>query len=340
MALRDLLKDALNSTPTDNTRRLATLRELLEAVEAHQGATDADVHVIIAKAIAEREQKAASFSAAGQTDLAKAERFEIDALRAFLRAPGVSQPAGPAKKTPKAADKPQTGAPAPLFSRTQMIIAAAAVGVLIVVGILYFFVFNPASDNSMLLANAQSTAIQVYKDDRTLGSPNAPIKMLEYAAPTCPVCARFDMTVFPLVRQNYIDTGKVFYIFRVFPLENNGPADGAAEAVARCLPADKYFWFIDLLFRNQKSWDPEYGITDLRGALIRQAKVAGMTVEKFDQCLADKNQIDRINQVAQDGEQKYNIQGTPTIVINGEVVENTTWPGLQAKFDSLLSKHK
>ena len=101
--------------------------------------------------------------------------------------------------------------------------------------------------------------------------------MLEYAAPACPHCARFDETVFPLLKKNYIDTGKVFYIFRVFPIM---PADGAAEAIARCLPADKYFRFIDLLFRNQKIWDPEYGVTDVRGGLVQMARIAGMSCRK------------------------------------------------------------
>ena len=345
MALRDLLNDALNSTPADDARRLATLHAVLAAVDAREGATDADIHAIITKIIMEREQKAASFSAAGQTELAKAERLEIDALRAFLRAPGVSQSAAPAKKAKPAAatDKPKTGPSAPLFTRTQMMIAGAAAAFLAITAILYFFVFNPASsDDAAMLAAKQDTAIQVYKDDRTLGSPNASIKMLEYAAPTCPFCAHFNETVMPLIKKNYIGTGKVFYIFRVFPLSGNGPADGAAEAIARCLPADKYFWFIDLLFRNQKTWDPEFGVTDVRGALFRQAKLAGMTVEELDRCLADKNVIDRINQIAQDGEIKYNIQGTPTIVVNGEVLQTTeeTWPALQARFDSLLSKKK
>jgi protein-disulfide isomerase len=219
-----------------------------------------------------------------------------------------------------------------------MIIAGAAVGSLAVVAILYFFVFNPGSGSEITLANGQNTAIQLYKDDRTLGSLNAPVKMLEYAAPSCPHCAHFDETVFPLIKQKYIDTGKVFYIFRTFPLN---PSDGAAEAIARCLPADKYFWFLDLLFRNQKTWDPEYEITDVRGGLIQVARIAGMSAEKVDQCIAGKDEQDRINQVAQDGEQKYNITGTPTFIINGEIVqaEDATWPALQAKFDSLLSKH-
>jgi protein-disulfide isomerase len=341
MALRDLLSDALNSTPADDPRHLATLQAVLAAVAAREGATDADIHAIITKIIMEREQKAASFSAAGQTALAKTERLEIDALRTILRTAAVSQPPTPAKKAKPAftADKPKTGPSAPLFTRTQTIIAGAAAVFLAIAAILYFFVFNTGSDDAMTLAAGQNTAIQVYKDDRTLGSPKAPVKMLEYAAPSCPHCAHFEETIFPLIKQKYIDTGKVFYIFRSFPLN---PSDGAAEAIARCLPADKYFWFIDLLFRNQKTWDPEYGITDVRGGLIRVARIAGMTAEKVDQCIADKNEQDRINQVAQDGEQKYNIQGTPTFVVDGEVIQaqDGTWPVLQAKFDSLLSKHK
>ena len=115
MALRDLLNDALNSTPADDARRLATLRAVLAAVDARENATDADIHAIITKIIAEREQKAASFSAAGQTELAKAERLEIDALRTILRTASVSQPPASAKKAKPAAaaDKSTTGASAP-----------------------------------------------------------------------------------------------------------------------------------------------------------------------------------------------------------------------------------
>ena len=339
MALRDLLNDALNSTPADDARRLATLQAVLAAVGAREGATDADIHAIITKIIMEREQKAASFSAAGQTEMAKAERLEIDALRSILRTASVSQPPAPAKKAkPAAVDKTKTDASAPLFTRTQLIIAASAVGVVALAAILYFFVFNPASDNPMLLADGQNSPIQAYKDDRTLGSPKAPITLLEYAAPVCPHCAHFSETVFPLLKKNYIDTGKVYYIFRVFPIM---PADGAAEAIARCLPADKYFWFIDLLFRNQKTWDPEYSVTDVRGGLLQVARIAGMTAEKVDECIADKSQQERINQVAQDGETKYNIQGVPMFILNGTVWESggVTWPQLQKKLDSLLSKH-
>jgi protein-disulfide isomerase len=340
MALRELLINALTSTPPDNPRRLATFQEVLRAVDSHPGATDVDVLAIFSRIILEREQKAATFSAAGQSEMAKTERGEIDALRGLLRSavPGLEAAAKKAKPAP-APEPTKAAAGGPLFSTTQMIIAGGVVGFLAIAAILYFFVFNSGSGSQTTTASGQGTAIQVYNDDRTLGSPDAPIKILEYAAPSCPHCAYFDENIFPQLKTKYIDTGKVFYIFRTFLLN---PSDGAAEAIARCLPADKYFWFLDLLFRNQKTWDPEFGITDVRGGLIQVARIAGMSTEKVDQCIADKNEQDRINQVAQDGETRYNIQGTPTFVIDGEVVqaEDATWQALQARFDSLLSKHK
>jgi len=220
----------------------------------------------------------------------------------------------------------------------QMIIAGAAVGVVAIAAILYFFVFSSNGDDGIVFSGATKASIAVLKDDRTMGKPDAPITMLEYAAPSCPHCARFDMDVFPQIKKNYIDTGKVFYIFRTFPIN---ASDGAAEAIARCLPADKYFQFIDLLFRNQAKWDPEYGITDVRGALVQMGRIAGMSTEKVDACISDKDEQDRINSVAQDGETKYNIEGTPTFVVNGTKTEagDVTYAQMQAKFDSLLSKH-
>ncbi len=98
MALKDQLTDALNSTPADNTRRIATLREVLAAAEAREGATDADISAIIARIITEREQRAASFSSAGQSDLAKAERGEIGTLRSFLHATTPVEPTAAPKK--------------------------------------------------------------------------------------------------------------------------------------------------------------------------------------------------------------------------------------------------
>jgi len=333
MALKDRLNDALNETPPENTARLETLRAVLAA--AGNG-TDAEIQAALASLISEREQKAASFSAAGQTALASSERAEIDTLRGFLRLAD-SEPAAMPKKPKPAAPAAAPATAGPLFSRTQMIIGGVAA---VALAVIMYLLLRPSGDTGEVAqASAGNTSIQVLKDDRTMGDPKAPIKVVEYAAPTCPHCAHFAMTIMPRIKQEYIDTGKVFYIFRTFPLS---AADGAVEAIARvCLPADKYFEFLDLMFRNQPQWDPDgYQIPDVGAAIKRLARVKGVSPEQADRCMTDKNEQERINQVAQDAVNRYNIEGTPTFIINGAVVQTTeaSWPELKKRFDSLLSK--
>lgn len=332
MALKDRLIDALNETSPENTARVDTLRAVLDG--AGNG-SDAEVQAALARIIGEREQRAAAFSAAGQSDLAKAERVEIDTLRGFLRLSNPEVVVTP--KKPNAAAP--TAAPAttgPMFSRTQMIIGGVA---LVALAVIMYLLLRPSGENQEALTTTGPAKISVLQSDRTLGNPKAPITVVEYAAPTCPHCARFAMTIMPRIKQEYINTGKVFYIFRVFPLS---AADGAVEGIARvCLPADKYFDFIDLMFRNQPKWDPDgYQIPDVGAAIKQLARVQGVSPEQADRCMTDKNEQERINQVAQDAINRYNVQGTPTFVINGAVVQATeaTWPELKARFDSLLSK--
>ena len=96
------------------------------------------------------------------------------------------------------------------------------------------------------------------------------------------------------------------------------PDDGPAEKIARCLPEDKYFSFIDLLFRNQPKWDVEYGVPGaggVHGGLVLMGRIAGMSAEQVDQCMANKAEDDRINKVSSDGEARYSITGTPTFIV-------------------------
>jgi len=330
MALKDRLEDALRTTPPENTARLA----ILAAVKAASGhGNDSEIQSAVAALIAEREQKAGSFAASGQAALAKAERAEIDTLRALLRAeapPPVAK--SPAPKKAAAAPTPEPEA-APLVSKNQMIIGLVVVALL---GLAAYFYWNSSRDDAQ---SATSTAIILRPDDRTMGNPKATVTLLEYAAPTCPMCARFARTTMPKIKEEYIDTGKIFYIFRTFPLS---PTDGAVEAIARkCLPADKYFQFIDLMFRNQPKWDPDgYQIPDVGGAVKQMARIMGVTPEDADRCMTDAKELERTNQVALDAVSRYKLRGTPTFVINGTVVEATeaSWPQLKAKFDTLLAK--
>ncbi len=159
---------------------------------------------------------------------------------------------------------------------------------------------------------------------------------IEYASLTCPPCARFNLDVFPLLKAKYIDTGKVYYVFRIFPLN---PVDLAAEAMARCLPTSSYMHFIDMLYRNQKEWDPEFGVTDVHGALIAMGRMAGMNTLRTDQCIENKAEVERASKVGAEAQARYKITGAPAFVINGQIhVGEFRWQDLQKVLDSLAKK--
>ena len=116
--------------------------------------------------------------------------------------------------------------------------------------------------------------------DMSQGNPKAKVTVVEYASVACPICGTWFREIYPQFKAKYIDTGKVFYVFRVFPLRAD---DGTAEKIARCLPEDKYFSFIDLLFRNQPKWDVEYGVTDVHAGLVLLGRIAGMSGDQVAQ---------------------------------------------------------
>jgi protein-disulfide isomerase len=221
------------------------------------------------------------------------------------------------------------------MSRKSWIIIAV-VALLIAAGGATWYFFSDSDMESQPTATAAPTGgVVITPHDMTLGNRHAKVTLIEYAAPMCPHCAHFNETTFPLLKQTFIDTGKVFYVFRVMPI---GPADGPAEKLARCQTRDKYFAFIDLLFRNQAKWDPEYGITDVRGALLELAKGFGMSEDSFNKCLSDTKEDDAINQVAQDGETRYGVNSTPSIVIDGTLRPGMAeWDALKAELDKELA---
>jgi protein-disulfide isomerase len=148
-------------------------------------------------------------------------------------------------------------------------------------------------------------------DDIVMGSPTAPVTMIEYASMTCPHCAHFATEVFPKLKEKYIDTGKVKYIMREYPL------DGLAAAgfmLARCAGPDKYYPMIETLFAEQRKW----AVKDALPPLLTIAKQAGFTDESFKACLNDKELLDKIDQVRKRGQQKFKVEATPTFYINGE----------------------
>lgn len=198
------------------------------------------------------------------------------------------------------------------MSRKTLFILIGLVVLIAAAGISYYFMSGSSSASA-----AGGQGYEILPSDRTLGNRNAKVVLIEYGAPSCPVCANFNAQTFPELKAKYMDTGKIFYVFRVFPLR---PDDGTAEKIARCLPEDKYFSFIDLLFKNQPKWDVEYGVQSPEGVhdgLVLLGRIAGMSAQQVDQCIDNKAEDDRINKVAADGESRYSINGTPTFILDG-----------------------
>jgi protein-disulfide isomerase len=223
------------------------------------------------------------------------------------------------------------------MNRRQLLIGLIVLAV-IAIGVIAYMVFStPSDDGTSLASGGTKYKVTVTADDRTQGNPQAPLTMVEYAAPTCPHCAHFEMTLFPFIKTNYIDTGKVYYVFRVFPLSQ---VDVAAESMARCLPKENYFQFIDLLFRNQPKWDPDgYQIPDVHAALVDMGRIAGMSGDQVDKCINDQDAQKRATDVGTYAQTAYGINGTPTFVVNGEIappLESTD--DIKKYLDAVLAK--
>jgi protein-disulfide isomerase len=143
-------------------------------------------------------------------------------------------------------------------------------------------------------------------------SPTAPVTIIEYASMTCPHCAHFAVETFPKFKEKYIDTGKVRYVMREYPLDGLA---AAAFMLARCAGPDKYYPMIETLFAEQRKWA---GVKEPLPPLLAIAKQAGFTEQSFQACIHDKELLEKIQQVRNRAQEKFKVEATPTFYINGE----------------------
>lgn len=158
--------------------------------------------------------------------------------------------------------------------------------------------------------------------ERALGSPDAPVELVEYASLSCPHCAAFHAGALPEIRERFIDTGRVRYVYRDFPLDR--PALLGAM-VAQCQAGDRFFPVLDTLFRRQDDWarhrDPEETKEAIAG-LLRQF---GITRGDISACLAEtpENQA-RMRAILEgrlDASNRLGVESTPSFLVDGEMVE-------------------
>jgi protein-disulfide isomerase len=145
--------------------------------------------------------------------------------------------------------------------------------------------------------------------ERSLGGASAPITLIEYSSLTCPHCGNFHAETLPQIKANYIDTGKVRYIYRDFPLDS---AATAAAQLARCAGSARYFEALELLFRTRTSWATSGYEAKLKTALAP----LGLPGAQLDACLASTELQAVVLQNRQAGVSQ-GVTGTPTFFING-----------------------
>jgi protein-disulfide isomerase len=181
--------------------------------------------------------------------------------------------------------------------------------------------------------SAADVAKPVSLPDMALGPADAKVTVTEFASMTCPHCAAFNAETFPKIKAEYIDTGKIRYIFREFPLDIKA---AAGSMLARCIAKDdagKYFAVVDLLFRQQNDWV----VKNTTETLTRIGKQAGLSAPEVEACLKDQTLLDKIA-----ADQKYasdvlKVDSTPTFFINGEKIKGeTSFEEFQKRINPLL----
>lgn len=169
-------------------------------------------------------------------------------------------------------------------------------------------------------------------EDLSIGKKDAKVTIVEYASLTCGHCANFHNKVFPDLKKKYVDTGKVRFIYREFPLDNLALA---ASMVGRCLSStDKAMSFTSVLFKNPRAWITRNPVDDL----FAIAKQAGFTRESYNKCLEDNALAKKIIEQREIASKEFGVDATPTFFINGKPLNtrSDTIKSFEAVLDPLL----
>ena len=226
------------------------------------------------------------------------------------------------------------GVNAPFRSKPLIITRRAFTAALSLTGLSLLAGLSPLRLIGQAMAqSAADVAKPVSLPDMALGPAGAAVTITEFASMTCPHCAAFNEAVFPKIKSEYIDSGKIRYIFREFPLDIKA---AAGSMLARCIAKDdsgKYFAVIDMLFKQQMDWASK----NTAETLTRIGKQAGLSQQQVEDCLKDQSLLDKIAADQKYAAEVLKVDSTPTFFVNGEKIKGeTSFEEFDKKIKSLL----
>jgi len=205
-----------------------------------------------------------------------------------------------------------------------------------------YALLRPQSQTSLPLipqpANAQEAAAADTGElpevlEMSLGDPDAPVQMIEYASFTCPHCRTFHENSLPRLKADYIETGQVHFISREVYFDRFGLWAGL---VARCAGPERYFGIVDMIYAQQSEWT-RGAPAEVAGNLRRIGLTAGLTNEMLDQCMTDAAMAQAMVETYEGFREEHDISGTPSFVIDGEMYSNMSYEDLSAILDERIA---
>ena len=217
-------------------------------------------------------------------------------------------------------------------------IGALAVGV--IGGTVYWQMNQGANAGEPLAFAAEASETAALADEfgiteMTMGPSDAAVTIVEYASFTCPHCANFHKNQFKELKANYIDTGKVHFIYRDVFFDRPGLW---ASMVARCGGSERFFGISDMIYNQQRDWTSGNDAVTISNNLRRIGKVAGLSEEQLDACMSDEDKAKALHSWYEATTAADGVSSTPTLVINGQTYGNMGYAALAELIDEKLGE--
>jgi protein-disulfide isomerase len=184
------------------------------------------------------------------------------------------------------------------------------------------------------MAHAQEEEIDTSRVlEMSMGNPDAPVTVIEYASFTCPHCRSFHEGPFKELKANYIDTGRIHFIYREVYFDRFGLWAGM---LARCAGPERYFGMTEMIYATQQEWIGNGDPATIAENLRKIGRTAGLTDEQVDACLQDADMAQAMVAVYQQNAAADGIESTPSFVINGEKYSNMSYEEFSAILEEKL----